>query len=180
MEAGRDRERPIESEHRACTSFTVENQARCLEITACSAGTSFWLALTVTHGTDPLYRVVTELQSICGRFRDRVRETCRPVEIRLWLSSQRKQPVPHKHPYERSRQAKASRHGQKHLSGGDIYFGGPFIVLGVYEKCVREHKRLIHDFPISIQIEPAENHDRRPKRLCAWPPINMYLHPRAL
>src|SRR5580698_5983120 len=128
MEAGRDRERPIESEHRACTSFTVENQARCLEITACSAGTSFWLALTVTHGTDPLYRVVTELQSICGRFRDRVRETCRPVEIRLWLSSQRKQPVPHKHPYERSRQAKASRHGQKHLSGGDIYFGGPFIV----------------------------------------------------
>ena len=101
--------------------------------------------------------VVLKSHSICARFRGRVREVCRPVEIRLWLSSQCKQPVPHKHPYERSRQAKTSRHGQKHLSDGDIYFGGPFIVLGGHEKCVREHKRLIHDAPISIQFEPAEN-----------------------
>src|SRR5712664_866897 len=76
------------------------------------------------------FSVVTKLQSIRGRFKGRVRETCRPKEIRLCLSSQRKQPVPDKYPYERSRQAKASRHGQKHLSGGDIYFGGPFIMLG--------------------------------------------------
>jgi hypothetical protein len=92
------------------------------------------------------------------------RETRLPEEIRLYFSSQPKQPVPHKHPYERSRQAKASRHGQKHLSAGDIHFGGPFIVLGRHERCVREPKRLIHDSPMSIQMEPAENHDHRPER----------------
>jgi hypothetical protein len=83
-------------------------------------------------------------------------------EIRLCLTSQRKQPVPHKHPYERSRQAKASRHDEKHLSDGDIYFGG--LLLGRQEKCAWEHKRLIHDSPISMQIQPAENHERGPGR----------------
>src|SRR5258707_3134981 len=105
--------------------------------------------------------VVTKFQSIRGRFKGRVRETCRPKEFRLCLSLQRKQPVPHKHPYERSRQAEASRHGQKHLSGGDIYFGGPFIVLGTHENCVREHKRLIHDSGISMQIQPAKKSSTR-------------------
>jgi hypothetical protein len=87
-----------------------------------------------------------------------------PNEMRLYFSSQPKQPVPHKHPYERSRQAKPSREGQKHLSAGDIHFGGPFIVLGRHARCVRVHKRLIHDSPVSIQTEPAENHDHRPER----------------
>src|SRR5260370_11203366 len=113
---------------------------------------SFWLALTVTMGQVLSLSVVTKFQSIRGRFKGRVRETRRPKEIRLCLSSQRKQPVPYKYPYERSRQAKASRHGQKHLSGGDIYFGGPFIVLGTHEKYVPEHKRLIHDSAISMQF----------------------------
>src|SRR6266478_6868786 len=117
------------------------------------------------------FSVVTKLQSIRGRFKGRVRETCRPKEIRLCLSSQRKQPVPHKHPYERSRQAKASRHGQKHLSGGDIYFGGPFIVSPTHEKCVREHKRLIHDSPYRFNLSRQKIMITDPRGSCAWPCI---------
>src|SRR5260370_29280431 len=102
---------------------------------------SFWLALTVTMGQVLSLSVVTKFQSIRGRFKGRVRETCRPKEIRLCLSSQRKQPVPYKYPYERSRQAKASRHGQKHLRGRAIHFGGPLIGSGTHEQSAREHKR---------------------------------------
>src|SRR5229473_6413816 len=117
------------------------------------------------------FSVVTKFQSIRGRFKGRVRKTCRPKEIRLCLSSQRKQPVPHKHPYERPRQAEASRHGQKDLSGGDIYFGGPFIVLVTHENCVREHKGLIHDSAISMQFNRQKSSTRTQQGSCAWPCI---------
>jgi hypothetical protein len=47
--------------------------------------------------------------------------TRRPEKPPLCFSSQLKQPVPHKCPNERPRQAKASRHHQKQLGPGDIY-----------------------------------------------------------
>jgi hypothetical protein len=59
-----------------------------------------------------------------------------PADLRSFafgLSSRRKQPVPHKYRYQRSCRAKANRHGQKHLSGGDIYFGVPFVALALRE-----------------------------------------------
>ncbi len=127
---------------------------------------SAWTPASAAHTMKPKRRRFAKLCRCSTQIPVRL-----PKEIRLCLSSQRKQPVPHKHPYERSRQAKASRHGQKHLSGGDIYFGGPFIVLGTHEKCVREHKRLIHDSAISMQIQPAKIMNADPAGSCAWPCI---------
>ena len=44
----------------------------------------------------------------------------------------------------------------------EIFTLGPFVVLGTHDKRVREHKGLIHDSPILMQIRPAKNHERGP------------------
>ena len=45
-------------------------------------------------------------------------------------------------------------------------------MFGTHEKWVREHKGLIHDSPLSMQIPPAKNMNADPAGSCAWTCIN--------